>query len=87
MLNVLTEHDFQDEFKNWQKRSDWSIRTEGAYFQGDSGKWAQSQYFIGDSTSPLNYRYNLLITKVHKQGKVNDWSGCSYKCERKKNSV
>jgi hypothetical protein len=27
-LNTLTEHDFQDAFKKWQKHWDWCIRCE-----------------------------------------------------------
>jgi hypothetical protein len=29
-LYILTEHDFQDAFKKWQKHWDWCIRIEGA---------------------------------------------------------
>jgi hypothetical protein len=33
VLNTLTEHDFQDAFKNWQKRWELCIRAEGDYFE------------------------------------------------------
>jgi hypothetical protein len=42
VLNTLTEHDFQDAFKKWQKLRERCIRTEGAYFKGDSGQQSQS---------------------------------------------
>jgi hypothetical protein len=35
VLNTLTEHDFQDAFKNWQKRWKQCIRPEEDFFQGD----------------------------------------------------
>jgi hypothetical protein len=38
VLNTLTEHDFQDAFKKWQKRWEWCIRVEGDYFEGDGGQ-------------------------------------------------
>jgi hypothetical protein len=34
----LTEYDFQDAFKKWQKRWERCIRTEGDYFEGDGGQ-------------------------------------------------
>jgi hypothetical protein len=41
VLNTLTEHDFQDAFKKWQKRwerRELCIRAEGDYFEGDGGQ-------------------------------------------------
>jgi hypothetical protein len=38
VLNTLTEHDFEDAFKKWQKRWEWCIHAEGDYFEGDSGQ-------------------------------------------------
>jgi hypothetical protein len=38
VLNIITEHDFQDEFKKWQKRWKLRIRAEGDYFEGDGGQ-------------------------------------------------
>jgi hypothetical protein len=38
VLNILTEQDFQDTFKKWQKHREWCIRAEGNYFEGDSGQ-------------------------------------------------
>jgi hypothetical protein len=38
VLNPLTEHDFQDVFKKWQKRWEQCIHAEGDYFKGDSGQ-------------------------------------------------
>jgi hypothetical protein len=38
VLNTLTEHDFQDAFKEWQKRLEWCIHTEEYYFKGDGGQ-------------------------------------------------
>jgi hypothetical protein len=35
MLNTLTEHDFHDAFKKWQKRKERCLRCEGGYFKGD----------------------------------------------------
>jgi hypothetical protein len=32
VLNTLTEHDFQDAFKKWQKCWQQSIHAEGDYF-------------------------------------------------------
>jgi hypothetical protein len=37
VLNSLTEHDFQDAFKKWQKRWERCIHVEGGYFEGDGG--------------------------------------------------
>jgi hypothetical protein len=36
-LNTLTEHDFQDAFKKWQKHLEWCIHVEGDYSEGDGG--------------------------------------------------
>jgi hypothetical protein len=41
-LNTLTEQDFQDIFKKRQKRSEWCIRMEGDYIEGDGAQSAQS---------------------------------------------
>jgi hypothetical protein len=38
VLNTLTEHNFQDAFKNWQMHWDWCTHVEGDYFQGDGGQ-------------------------------------------------
>jgi hypothetical protein len=38
VLNTLTDHDFQDAFKKWQKRWKWCIHMEGDYFEVDGGK-------------------------------------------------
>jgi hypothetical protein len=38
VLNTLTEHDFQDAYKKWQKRWEQCIRPEGHYFEGDGGQ-------------------------------------------------
>jgi hypothetical protein len=38
VLNTLTEYDFQDAFKKWQKRWEQCIRAEGDYFEGDGGQ-------------------------------------------------
>jgi hypothetical protein len=35
VLNTLTEHDFQDAFKNWQKLWERCICAEGDYFEVD----------------------------------------------------
>jgi hypothetical protein len=35
VLNTLTEHDFQDAFKKWQKHWERCIRAERDYFEGD----------------------------------------------------
>jgi hypothetical protein len=37
-LNTLTEHDFQDALKKWQKRWERCIRAEGDYFEVDDGQ-------------------------------------------------
>jgi hypothetical protein len=38
-LNILTEHNFQDEFKKkWQKRWERRIHVEGDYFGGGGGQ-------------------------------------------------
>jgi hypothetical protein len=34
VLNTLTEHNFQDAFKKWQKRWERGIWAEGDYFYG-----------------------------------------------------
>jgi hypothetical protein len=41
VLNTLTEHDFQDAFKNWQKRWERFILAEFNYFEGDGGQQPQ----------------------------------------------
>jgi hypothetical protein len=38
VLNTLTEHDFQDAFKKWQKHWERCISVEGNYFKGDGGQ-------------------------------------------------
>jgi hypothetical protein len=38
VLYTLTEHDFQETFKKWQKRWEWCICVEGNYFKGDGGQ-------------------------------------------------
>jgi hypothetical protein len=38
VLNTLREHNFQDAFKKWQKRSERCIRAEGDYFKADGGQ-------------------------------------------------
>jgi hypothetical protein len=38
VLNNLTDHDFQDAFKAWQKRWERCIWAEGDYFEGDGGQ-------------------------------------------------
>jgi hypothetical protein len=38
VLNTLTEHNFQDEFKEWQKRWEQCIHAEEDYFKGDGGQ-------------------------------------------------
>jgi hypothetical protein len=38
VLNYLTEHDFQDGFKKWQKRCERCIREERDYFEADGGQ-------------------------------------------------
>jgi hypothetical protein len=42
VLNTLTEHNFQDAFKKWQKRLEQCICMEGDYFEGDGGQSAKS---------------------------------------------
>jgi hypothetical protein len=37
VLNTLTEHDFQDAFKKWQKRWERGLRMEGDYLERDGG--------------------------------------------------
>jgi hypothetical protein len=37
MLNIVTEHDFHNAFKKWQKHWDWCIWVEGDYFKDDGG--------------------------------------------------
>jgi hypothetical protein len=51
MLNILTEHDFQDEFKKWQKLWKRRIRAEGYYFECDGSKQAQS-WFLKRASVP-----------------------------------
>jgi hypothetical protein len=38
VLNTLTEYDFQDAFKKWQKPWEQCISAEGDYFEGDCGQ-------------------------------------------------
>jgi hypothetical protein len=38
VFNTLTEHNFQDAFKNWLKCWEWCICVEGDYFEGDGGQ-------------------------------------------------
>ena len=37
VLNTLRENDFQECFKNWQRRWDRCQVSEGDYFEGDAG--------------------------------------------------
>jgi hypothetical protein len=45
VLNTLTEHDFNDALKKWQKRWEQCIRAEGDYFGGggDGGQLPVAQ--------------------------------------------
>jgi hypothetical protein len=38
VLNLHTEHDFQNAFKKWQKCWEWCIHREGDYFKSDGGQ-------------------------------------------------
>jgi hypothetical protein len=38
VLSTLTEHDFQDAFKRWQKHWEHSVCVEGVYIKGDAGQ-------------------------------------------------
>jgi hypothetical protein len=38
VLNTLTEHDFRDAFKKWQKSWERLIRAERDYFEVDGGQ-------------------------------------------------
>jgi hypothetical protein len=38
LLNTLTEHDFQDAFKKWQKHWERCICVEGDYFESVGGE-------------------------------------------------
>jgi hypothetical protein len=38
VLNTLTEQDFQNAFKKWQKHWERYICMVGGYFKGDSGQ-------------------------------------------------
>jgi hypothetical protein len=38
VLNILTEHDFQDAFRKCQKHWERCINAEGNYFECDSGQ-------------------------------------------------
>jgi hypothetical protein len=42
VLNTLTEHNFPDAFKKWQKHWEWCIFAEGDYFEGVVATRAQS---------------------------------------------
>jgi hypothetical protein len=42
VVNTLTEHNFQDSFKKWQKRWKRCIHVEGDYFKGDGDQEAKS---------------------------------------------
>jgi hypothetical protein len=38
VLNTLTEQDFQDAFKKWQRRCERCIYAEGDFFESDGGQ-------------------------------------------------
>jgi hypothetical protein len=38
VLNIITEHNFQDAFTKWQKRWERCIHAEGDYFEGDGSQ-------------------------------------------------
>jgi hypothetical protein len=38
VLNTLTEHNFQDTLRKWQKCWERCIYVEGDYFEGDGGQ-------------------------------------------------
>jgi hypothetical protein len=42
VLNILTEHDFHDAFKNWKKSWERCIPTEGDHLKGDGGQYAEN---------------------------------------------
>jgi hypothetical protein len=37
VLHTFTKQDFEDAFKQWQKRWEWRMLMEGDYFDGDGG--------------------------------------------------
>jgi hypothetical protein len=42
VLNTLTEHDFQDAFKNGRSAGNGECARKGNYFEGDAGQKAQN---------------------------------------------
>jgi hypothetical protein len=38
VVNILTEYDFQDAFKKWQKHWEWCIHIGRDYFGGNVGQ-------------------------------------------------
>jgi hypothetical protein len=53
VLNTLTEHSFQNAFKEWQKRWERCICAEGSYFEGDGG-WPVGPKLVFDQMeSPI----------------------------------
>jgi hypothetical protein len=38
VLNTITEHNFQDTLKKWQKPWEQYMLMEGGYFEGDGGQ-------------------------------------------------
>jgi hypothetical protein len=38
VLNILTEYDFHEAFKKWQKRWEWCIHMEREYLEGYHGQ-------------------------------------------------
>jgi hypothetical protein len=38
VMNRVTEQDFQDAFKKWQKRWEWCTLVEEDHFEGDGGQ-------------------------------------------------
>jgi hypothetical protein len=61
VLNTLTEHDFQDAFKKWQKRWERCIHAEWDYFEGDGGQMAPPVPEIMD-TSGIKICERVIVT-------------------------
>jgi hypothetical protein len=45
VLNTITEHNFQDAFKKWQKLWGWCIHAEWGFFEGDLASKPKVSFF------------------------------------------
>ena len=63
VLNTLRENDFQECFKNWQRRWDRCQASEGDYFKGDAGPEAYWLPLVQDHCDKAHHKTDIRLHK------------------------